>query len=125
MKNVGKYTNLMDPMEMNSFDTVPDLFLLYTASSPPKLDLSMWDKHVKLSNYQLTSLISKLSTVWNDIIEGVFAVLFTLRFQNAQNLKILANRSWLSELRIANRKIIWTFKMSFQVKREIGPVLEC
>ena len=53
MKNVGEYTNLMDPMEMNSFDTVPDLFLLYTASSPPKLDLSMWNKHVKLSTDEL------------------------------------------------------------------------
>ena len=84
----------------------------------------MCDQHVELSNYQLVSLISKLSAVWNDIIEVVFAVSFTLRFQNAQNLKILANRSWRSELRIANGKIIWTFTMSFQAKREIGPVLD-
>ena len=64
------------------------------------------------------------STVWNDIIEGVFAVSFTLRFQNAQILKILANRSWLNELCTANREIIWSFKISFQVKRQIGPVLD-
>ena len=64
------------------------------------------------------------STVWNDIIEGVFAVSFTLRFQNAQILKILASRSWLNELCTANRKIIWSFKISFQVNREIGPVLD-
>lgn len=57
-------------------------------------------------------------------LRGVFAVSFTLRFQNAQILKILANRSWLNELCTANREIIWSFKISFQVKREIGPVLD-